>query len=230
MRFVLKHLFLILLVLGVGGLVALQVWQTQGQKSRVQEQLASPNLSILVTRLPGTDLLHLFVQNLDPVGGALVSQEVFTLQRLGEGATIAHYTSSSPNFLSPSAVAQKRADGSVLTSEQQAALQIWMRGQLETRLRQLDGALQRRTALGVFAALRMVHEGKEKNLGHAPNIRPWVFLPAKQAASSGPASNAAALDLQLQLQLTLDDAAYENLETFAKRLADEFQQRHSSTK
>lgn len=224
MRFALKHLFLILLVLGVSGLVALQVWQNGKKESRVNQPAARPNLSILVTRLPGTDLLHLFVQNLNPADASLVSQEVFTMQRLGDGATIAHYTSSSPNFLSPTAIAQKRADGTKLTAEEQSALQIWMRGQLETRLRQLDSALQRRTTLGVFAALRLVHDGQVKNPGQAANIRPWVFLPSLKNATS----DATVQPLDLQLQLTLDEAAYENLETFAKRMADEFQQRHST--
>jgi len=228
MRFVLKHLFLILLVLAFVGLMAWQVWQPMDEKPRTSQSLAAPNISILVTRLPGTDLLHLFVQNLNPADASLVSQEVFTMQRLGEGATIAHYTSSSPNFLSPAALAQKRADGTTLTPEQQSALQIWMRGQLETRLRQLDAALQRRTALGVFTALRIVHDSQPRNSSQAAFLRPWVILPVKQAVSNNPADKSAPFDLQLQL--TLDEAAYENLETFAKRLAEEFQQRYTPNK
>lgn len=228
MRFALKHLFLLLFVLGVGGMLVLKTWRANAEKNPPAERDTPPNLSILVTRLPGTDLLHLFVQNLDPANGSLISQEVFTLQRLGDGATIAHYTSSSPDFLSPAAVSQKRADGTTLSPEQQTALQTWMREQLETRLRQLDTALQRRTTIGVFVALRMVHEGKEKNLDKAPNVRPWKFLPSQQAPNNDPASKAAPLDLQLQI--SLDNTAYENLETFAKRLANQFRQSSSTAK
>jgi hypothetical protein len=228
MRFVLKHLFLILLVLGVGGLVALQVWQNRQEKARAEDPTPKPNLSIMITRQSGTDLLHLFVQNLNPQDGALISQEVFTLERLGEGASIAHYTSSSPNFLSPAAIAQKRPDGTSLTAEQQSALQIWMRGQLETRLRQLDTALKRRTSLGVFTALRIVHDAQPRSSDQAAAIRPWVALPAIQSAGNDSKSKTESFDLQLQL--TLDGTAYENLETFAKRLADEFHQRSSTRK
>jgi hypothetical protein len=228
MRLLLKHPFLLFFVLGVGGLLAWKVWRSNPEKAPIAERDTPPNLSIIVTRLPGTDLLHLFVQNLDPAKGSLISQEVFTLQRVGNGATIAHYTSSSPDFLSPAAVSQKRSDGTTLLPEEQTALQTWMREQLETRLRQLDTALQARTTLGVFVALRMVHEGQEKHQGKAPNIRPWVFIPSQQTPSNTPSS--AGTPLNLQLQLALDSTAYENLETFAKRLHNEFQQRSSSAK
>ena len=130
MRFALKHLFLLVFILVVAGFLTLQLWRSNSEKTPHPALITPPNLSILVTRLAGTDLLHLFVQNLDPANGLLISQEVFTLQRLGNGATIAHYTSSSPNFLSPTAVSQKRPDGTVLPPEQQTALQTWMREQL----------------------------------------------------------------------------------------------------
>ena len=228
MRFALKHLFLLLFVLTVAGLLTYQNWPSDKQPPPESTHRTTPNLSILVTRLPGTDLLYLFVQNLDPANGVLISQEVFTLQRLGNGATIAHYTSSSPNFLSPASISPKQPDGTLLTLEQQTLLQAWMREQLEVRLRQLDAALLRKTKLGVFMALRLVHEGAETNPHKQQNLHPWLFLPAKQVAGSTPSSNATATDLQLQI--ALDTASYENLETFAKRLADEYQQRSSTIK
>ncbi len=224
----LKHPFLLLFVFGVGGLLAWKIWPAKPDHKPPPVLNTPPNLAILATRQSGTDLLHLFVQNLDPANGSLISQEVFTLQRVGNGATIAHYTSSSPYFLSPAAVSQKRADGTTLSPEEQTAMQTWMREQLETRLRQLDTALQSRTKVGVFVALRMVHEGQEKHLGKAPEIRPWVFLPAQQTPHNDSSGNAAPLNLQLRL--ALDHTAYENLETFAKRLHNEFQRRSSSAK
>jgi hypothetical protein len=227
MRFALKHLFLLLFILGIACVLTFRLGplNRRSVETRRAEEPATftvPNLSILLTRQPGSDLLQLFVQNLDPQTAALISQEVFTLQRIDTTASIAHYTSSSPNHLSPSAISQPRADGTVLSKQQQADFQAWMRSELEARLKRLDQALQRRTKAGIFVALRMVHEQSLKDAHKQKELLPWVFLPAQQAPLSG------AYDMQVQLNLT--PKSFENLETFAKRLANEFQRRSSSPK
>ena len=227
MKHTLNHLFVLLFVLGITFLLIVQPGipsRPVPNKRQATEpiKLQLPNLSLLLTRQPGSDLFQLFVQNLDPHTAVLISQEVFTLQRLDNTASIAHYTSSSPNHVSPSAISQPRSHGTVLSKPQQTEFQVWLRTELEARLKRLDQALQRRTSEGIFAALKLVHDQSIKNPNKHQDLLPWIFLPAQHAPKSG--------TYDMQAQLYLEPKAFENLESFAQRVNNDFQQRSSSPK
>jgi hypothetical protein len=227
MRFALKHLFLLLLVLIVAGFFAFQLLRTKPDKTPPPVPSVTTTFSIQVAQQPGSDFLQLVVQKLNPAKGTPAGQEVFTLQRVGATPTIIHYTSTAPDFLSPVAISQQRPDGTALPLEQQAALHAWLRGQWQSRLEKLDQVLQQKTKLGIFAALQLVQDGKLPSAGTPQELLPWIVLPPKQAPNNDSPKTS---PRDLQVQLVLDAETFENPETFAKRLASEYQQRTSPSK